>query len=299
MDSKEVKYVEYIKNRFPQINISKIEYNLLDGTHNDIVIINGQHVFKFAKHDWSVAFLNNEVNIVNLISDYIDMPLPQFEYLGKGLAKCNFIKGVPLFRNEILLLENKVLDSIAEQIGIFLKQLHSIPLKNKNIGEFPGDLTREGWLLQYDEIQNKVFPYCRSYSKEYIDQIFKPLLENENFLEFQPALIHGDLTPYHFFFDRDLHKINGIIDFSMAGIGDPAYDVGVILDNLGEAFVKRMSRYYNNISIFIDRARFYAYVSNVCWAKIVADMIITRDFTYFQFNAKERDIMPIGSKWQQ
>ncbi|HVJ48134.1 aminoglycoside phosphotransferase family protein [Desulfitobacterium sp.] len=299
MVEKEVKYVEYVKTKFPELNISNIKFSLSDGKHNDIMIINDEYVFKFSKYDWTIAFLNNEVNFINFIRGYVDMPLPIIEYLDKGIAKCNLIKGMPLFRTEVLLLENRDQDCIAEQIGVFFKQLHSIPLKNvnsKNINEISVDLTREGWLSEYEDIQRKVYPYCGSYSKEYIKQVFKPLLENEDFIEFQPALIHADLAPYHFFFDRDSNRINGVIGFNIAGIGDPAYDVGVILDNLGEAFVKRISRYYKDIATFIDRARFYAYVNNLTWAKKVADMITTRDFTHLQFNTKERDIMPIGSK---
>jgi len=300
MGVKEVKYVEYIKSRFPQIYISKIEYNLNDGRHCDVVIINDEHVFKFAKHDWSVAFLENEVQIVDFISSYVDIPLPKFERLDKGIAKCNFIKGLPLFRNKLLMLGNRAQEGIAEQIGTFLRQLHSIPIRkieDNKIAEFSGYLTREEWLSEYEEIQRKVFPYCTSYSKEYINQIFKPMLDDENFLDFQPVLIHGDPAPYHFFLDKGSNRINGVIDFGLAGTGDPAYDVGIILDNLGEAFVKRMSRYYGKISTFIDRARFYAYVNNFRWAKMLSDMITTRDLTHLQFYAKDRDIMPIGSGW--
>lgn len=299
MSAKESEYIDYIKSKYPQIQISKIEYNLVDGKHNDIVIINDKQVFKFAKYDWSVGFLDNEVNILNLVRKDITMPVPKIESLEKGIARCSYIKGGPLFRNTLLLMDNKSQEAIAEQIGTFLKQLHSIPLdekNNKDIYGCPVSLSREDWLAQYDEMQRKVLPYCNSYSKEYIAQIFKPLLNNKNFLEFEPALIHGDLMPYHFLFNKS-NRINGVIDFGLSGIGDPAYDVGIILDNLGETFVKRIGKYYKNIATFINRARFYAYVSNLCWAKTVADMITTRDFTHFQVNAKERDIMPIGSRW--
>jgi aminoglycoside 2''-phosphotransferase len=300
MVEKQAKYVEYIKSRHPQTQISKIEYNLIDGKHNDIVIINDKHVFKFAKYDWSVGFLDNEVSFINSVKRYINMPLPRIEALEKGIATYSYIKGGPLFRNALLLMDNKGQELIAEQIGIFLKQLHSISLKegsNRNISICPVSLSQEDWLLQYDEIQKKIFPYCDSYTKDYLEQIFKPLLDNKKFLDFQPTLIHGDLMPYHFLVNKGSSRINGIIDFGLSGMGDPAYDVGIILDNLGETFIRRIGKYYRNIPALVDRARFYAYISNFSWAKEISDMIATRDFTHFQIKAKDRDIMPIGSRW--
>jgi len=297
---KQAKYSDYIKNSYPHIEISKIEYNLIDGIHNDIVIINDKHVFKFAKYDWSVGFLDNEVSFINFVKRYITMPLPRIEAPEKGIATYNYIKGGPLFRNSLLLMDNKSQEMIAEQIGTFLRQLHSISFKaesNKNISICPVSLSREDWLLQYEEIQKKISPYCDSYTKEYLDQIFKPLLENKNFLVFKPTLIHGDLMPYHILTNKGSRRINGIIGFGVSGIGDPAYDVGIILDNLGEAFIKRIARYYKNIPLLIDRARFYAYINNFSWAKTISDMITTRDFTNFRVKPKDRDIMPIGSRW--
>ena len=299
MSEKEVKYIEYIKNKFPQLDISNVKFNLSDGKHKDIVIINDESAFKFARYDWTVGFLENEAKTINFISQYIDTHLPRIEYLDHGIAKCEFIQGTPLFRNEILLWKDNDQNYMAKQIGNFLKQLHAIPVKKaktNGIGEISVDLSREAFLSEYDDIKRKVYPYFNSYVKESIEQIFAPMLENKDFLKFSPALIHGDLIPPHLICDRSLKKINAVIGFGSAGIGDPAYDVGILLDSLGETFVKRVSRYYGDMANLIDRARFYAYFNHLSWAKKTADMITTRDFTNFQFNLQASDIMPIGCK---
>ncbi len=300
MNAKEANYVNYIKDKYPQLNVARIKFNFFDGKHSDVVIVDEKDVVKFAKYDWSVGFLDNEINIINIINRSMDMHLPKAESLEKGTARFSYIKGEPLFRNKLLLKDVRIQEVVAEQIGGFLRQLHSLPVKDiryKGIGASPAVLTGEDWLQRYKEIQRKVFPYCDSYSKEYYAQIFRPLVENEKFLDFQPALIHGDLMPYHILFDNESNKINGVIDFGLSGIGDPAYDVALILDNLGEVFLRRISKYYRNIQYLIERARFYAYTNNLLWAKSVADMLSTRDFTNFRIIAKERDILPIGSKW--
>ena len=300
IEEKEAKYLAYIKSKSPHITINKIDYNFMDGKHNDIVVINDAVVFKFARYDWSACFVDNEVRIANLVKHNVNMPLPKFTPVEKGVAFCNFIEGIPMYRNEILLLENRVQDRIAAQVGVFLKQMHSIPLikvRESRIDDIPEIFTYEYWMTQFDEIQKKVFPYCGSYSQEYIRQIFKPVLENERFFEFNPVLIHGEPAPYHFRFDKNAKRIKGVIGFGLSGPGDPAYDLGVLLDNMGEDFIRRMSAYYAAIPSLIERARFYAYVNQVCYCKNVADMITTRDFTHFRFNFKDRDVMPIGSGW--
>ncbi len=299
MDSKESKYVNYIKSRYPQKDISNIEFNFTDGKHADIIILNQKEVFKFSKYDWSAGFIENEVKIINLIERNLSISLPKAESLEKGIARFSYIKGKPLYRNILLQLGGRIQDMIAEQLGTFLKQLHFISLKGEELRDLPecqNAMTRDDWLVKCEEIERKVFPFCDSYSKDYFRQILRPLQEDKNFMDYHPCLIHGDLMPYHLIYNSSSTKISGVIDFGSSGIGDPAYDVGTVLDNLGEAFVKRMSKYYRNIAYFIDRARFYAYIDNLLWANSLSDMLASRDFTYLRIRAKERDIMPIGTR---
>lgn len=299
MSEKEVRYVEYIKNRFPQLDMSNIRFNLSDGKYNDVVIINEESVFKFARYDWTAAFLANEVKVTDFLSEYSNKFICQVEYLDPGIAKCKFIYGSPLFRNEMLLLKDSDQNYIAKQIGSFLRQLHSIPAKSlisNHMGQISDDLSREAFLSEYDDIQRKVYPYCDSYTKECIKQIFSPIVQNEDFLKFDPTLIHADLTPHRFICDKETKRINAVIGFGSAGMGDPAYDVGALLNGFGETFVKRIGRYYGDMTKIIGRARFYANFNHWNWAKRTADMITTRDFSQFRFDLHAIDIMPIEGK---
>ncbi len=300
MDTKEAKYVAYIRSKYPEMELIKTEGNYTDGKYGDIVIVNDKDVFKFSKFDWSVGHIDNEVNILRIISKSLSTAVPQAESIEKGVARFNLIKGEPLYRNTILQMRLRMQEMLAEQLGTFLRQLHSIPLKgtiSKSIQEYQNTRSYEEWLEMYEEVERKVFPYCDSFSREYYTQIFKPLLSDESFASYQPTLIHGDLMPYHIIYSKNSNRISGVIDFGLAGIGDPAVDIGAVLDNYGEAFVRRMSRYYKNIELYIDRARFYSYISQLLWFKSLTDMIATRDFTKFRITARDRDIMPIGTKW--
>jgi aminoglycoside 2''-phosphotransferase len=297
---KVVKYVEYIKTDYPQLHVSNVKFNLTDGNHNDIVIINDEHIFKFAKYDWTVSFLANQIKTTAFISKYVDIHLPLMEYLDNGIAKCELIKGDPLFRSEILLMNESGQNYIAKQIGSFLRQLHAIPLKlarSNKLSEIPIDLSREAILSDYGNIKRKIYPYCDDYSQKLIEQNFAAVFDNKDFFKYTPAVIHAEPTPRRFIYDRESKKINGVIGFGCTGIGDPAYDLAVVLGSFGETFLKRISRYYGDMAKLIDRARFYSYYNQLSLAKKTADMITTRDFSNFKFDMQARDRMPIGSKW--
>jgi len=298
LNSNELKYMELIKSRYPQLDLSKIEFNKTDGSYSDVAIVNNEAVFKFARYDWSATYLRNEADVIRFIQDFVDLPLPDVELVDQNVTKRRFIKGSPLYRNLLLKSDYQTQDAIAKQIATFLHQLHTIPVKkaqHANIGYSQMNRTQEEWLAELETMQRKILHYCTDYVKEYLRQIIQPVIDNEKFFDFQSVLIHGDLTPNHILFDKSSRKVSGIIGFSNAGFGDPAYDIGMLIDHLGENFVKRMSRYYPISPACLDRARFYAYISNFMWFRDVCDMISTRDFSRFQIPAKDRDIFPLGT----
>lgn len=269
MEEKILKYKKYIQEKYPKIEINDIQVNITDGLHNDIVIINHSEVFRFAKHDFSRSLLRNEFMVLQIVKEFVELPVPNLEIIDEGVSKYSFIKGKPIFRSNILNLSEHHQHQIAEQLGTFLSQLHSIPMRTieeNKISAFPGNGTRDSYLDLYSKIEANLFPHMKSYVRECIENIFKPLFNKHDFLEYHPALIHGDLAPYHIL--EESNRVIGIIDFGVSGFGDPAHDVSVILDTLGEEFVKKISKYYKGIDAFIDRARFYANVSSIRWALI-------------------------------
>lgn len=301
MVEKEIRYLEFIKSRFPYIDIVKIDFFLNKEKYSDLVVLNDEIVFQFSKHDWTLAYLENEIKANALIRQYSPVTLPALERLDREAVKYSKISGDPLSREKILSLGNADQNHIAEQLGVYLKQLHSIPVKTAKqggMGDSPVGMTRDYWLAEYEEIQRKVYPYTDEHTRSAIALLFKPLYEDEDFLSWQPALIHADLTPEHILYDDAAKKIVCITGFSQSGIGDPAYDVSSIISILGETFMKRISRYYHGVDInLINRARFYAQADRLLWAKNVADMITTRDLTNFKFLLDERDLMPVGARW--
>jgi aminoglycoside 2''-phosphotransferase len=56
-----------------------------------------------------------------------------------------------------------------------------------------------------------------------------------------------------------------VIDFGVAGIGDPALDVGSLITAYGERFVAKMIKTYPDLGKQTSRARFYAQAIELEW----------------------------------
>ena len=94
----------------------------------------------------------------------------------------------------------------------------------------------------------------RPEARDSITKHFEDYFNNPSLHEYEPAMIHGDFGGSNILFDRD--KITGIIDFSFAGLDDPARDIAAI-STYGETFFARICRYYPNIESLLERVRFY------------------------------------------
>ena len=101
MEVKKEKYLSYIKERYPEMECKSVHVNFTDGLHNDVVVINGTDVFRFAKHDFSKGLLNNEYKVLQIVKQFVDMSIPNLEFVDEGVARYTFIQGNPIYRNKI------------------------------------------------------------------------------------------------------------------------------------------------------------------------------------------------------
>lgn len=110
-----------------------------------------------------------------------------------------------------------------------------------------------------------VYPLMMKHQREWAEDLFDSMLSDRRNFHYQPCLIHGDLGPYHLLFDARISRLNGLIDFGVAGLGDPATDLGNLLQVYGESFVRRLRGQYPEIERYLKRARFYAQAIELEW----------------------------------
>ncbi len=287
-------YLERMHACFPDLTISSV-YMGQDSLNSDVFIINDELVFRFPRDDQGRQSLAQEARILELVRKYVQIRIPHFEYQEDDLVVYRLIPGKSLYRNDILALDEVTQDQLAEQVATFLRQLHGIPkqeLELHGISPFGGTRGLEDCVRFYQDIERELFPLLMNMAKDWVRQLFEPILDGRVSLECEPALTHNDLAPYHFLYDKARRKINGVIDFGTAGIGDPASDFALIINSYGENFLRRMAKYYPQIHDALDRARFYAGRLELEWALIG---IRSGDLSWSVCHLGwARDVMPIG-----
>ncbi len=287
-------YLERIQEFFPDLTTTSIRVNN-DGLVNDVVIINDEVVFRFPKHDWAKQALVQEAKILELIRCYVSMPVPFFEHQADDFVMYRLIPGDALHRDDILRQDKRVQDQIAEQLAIFLQELHTIPqnvVTEQGIASADSERSREDWIKLFHEAEQELFPFLMAHAQEWVIRHFEPVLAGRLDLSYEPVLVHGDLGPYHILYDRTTRRINGLIDFGTGGLGDPADDFANIINGLGESFLKRMTRFYPAIQEALDRARFRSGTLEIQWA---LGGLRSNDLSWYMVHiGRARDMMPVG-----
>lgn len=290
-------YLNHIQQTFPNLDLQDVQINQ-DGMVNVSVIVNRERVFRFPREEWGVDLQRNEMNAIDLIRNYVDIPIPDWDYRTDEMVSYPFIPGDALLTDDILRMNEREKDTVAETLATFLKQMHSIPMtevKAANIQHSDTARTIDDWLELYEEVQEHLFPLLWADGREWVRRHFAPLLADHSFMDHKPIFMNGDLATYHLLFNRQTNSFNGIIDFGTAGVGDPAADFCTLINQYGESFLQRMSRTYPEIGEHIDRARFWAGTLELQWA---LRGIKHGDQTMHVVHiGRIRDVMPIGSGW--
>ncbi len=249
---------------FPQITVTTIQQND-EGWDNCVFIINNEIIFRFPRDPEAARRLDLERRLLPELQKVTNIPIPQFEFVSSDCPEIKrlfvgyrMIKGVPLTPALLRQLHSEALiQKIAAQIAEFLSSLHSFPVEKALELGVSSNQKKERILTFYQEIKRKVFPFLKHQEQEWTRNLFKSFLNNEQFFQYSPVLLHGDFSSDHILFDKDQEKI-GIIDFGDISIGDPACDFPCLVD-YGTMFVQWvLAKYLGNIdSTFLQRRTFY------------------------------------------
>ena len=79
--------------------------------------------------------------------------------------------------------------------------------------------------------------------RDYVERVFGTYFDDTALHDFEPALLHADLSPDHIRFSVSEQRITGIIDWGDASIGDPDYDLSYLYPAMGARFVEEVIRH--------------------------------------------------------
>jgi aminoglycoside 2''-phosphotransferase len=289
--------LQRIRRTLPEQIISQVEINP-EGLVHDVVIINGERVFRFPKTDWARGSLRKEMAILDLMREHVEMTVPHYDIRDEDMGSYRLIPSRGLTRDDLLALDEAGQERIAAQLGTFLRQIHAIPAAEIAVrGIPPSDASRPAghWARMFAEVQARVFPLLLADQRAWVERLFAPALADPGWPDYPPALIDGDLGPYHILYDEQTQSITGVVDFGTAGVGDPAVDFAAIINALGESFLRRMAPHCPSIAAAIDRARFYAGAIELEW--VLNGLKSGETFWFTAHIGRARDVRPIGSGW--
>jgi len=260
-------YEERVRRLSPDVAVNSLSLNR-EGLMNDVVVVNGELIFRFPKHEYGLGRLKVETRILRLLRGHITLDIPMPLYEADDCLAYRMIPGETLRRDVLMRLPEEDRRAVADQLAQFLKELHGLPANLVADFEVPAAdalMGYEGWAQAYERIREKVFPLLMPHLRDWATEHFESHLADKSNFEYEAKLVDTDLPPYHIMFDRRRGRVNGVIDFGCAGLGDPAIDFGVIIYNYGESFMDRLYRVYPEAETHLKRARFYAGAHEVRW----------------------------------
>ncbi|MEZ4869410.1 MAG: phosphotransferase [Caldilineaceae bacterium] len=256
-------YLPRIQALCPDLAIETVVLNT-DGLANEVVIINETLVFRFTTGEYSRRALAGEVSVLTLIRPHITLPMPDPFHVSDDLMAYSLLPGAALTRQVWEALDEQDQQVVADQLATFLRQLHATP----GDATIPTTVAPCRYADQagiYARVKEKVYPLLLKHQIAWAEALYASVLDDPTIFDYTPQLIHGDLACYHILFDPTTRRLAGIIDFGVAGLGDPALDLGCLYQYYGAGFVNRLYDAYPTARTFAKRTQFYAQAGELAW----------------------------------
>jgi aminoglycoside 2''-phosphotransferase len=259
--NKEASYLQTLKQSCPRLDIHSARLDTSDGQFNDILYINDDLLFRFPRYEEGISDFLQEIEVLQRLQGHVSLPIPDPIYVraetrrvGSVFMGYKMLAGRPLFRETLNSITDKVtLESFAQQLAAFLDGLHHLSPAELGLDLPAPDPLAESKSL-FSDIEQHLFPFMRRNARDSVIRHFDEYFNDPDLQEFQPSMIHGDFGGSNILFDSD--TITGIIDFSFAGLNDPARDIAAV-STYGDEFFSRICTYYPDIHSLLPRANFY------------------------------------------
>lgn len=253
-------YLRRIQRDLPGSAPEHIDY-VTDGMANDVAIVDRAWVYRFAKHDWSRPLMQHEATVLDLVRAHIGVPVPHLELLGDDACRYPYLAGTPLTRRTLLRWPEADRSAVLASVVRFVAQMHAIPTAEATAaGIGPSDTNRDAtwWRTFYADLTTTLYPHLMRHQREYVDDLFAPVLDDALTFDHRPTLVYGDVASYHLLVDPNTRRLAAVLDFGTAGIGDPAVDVAALLHVFGESLVSPHLHEHGHLdNATLNRARFW------------------------------------------
>lgn len=232
-------YGGILRERVPGLEVDRL-VQVETGWDSAVVEVNGEWIFRFPRRPEVVDWLRAEAALLPELARHLPAPIPQFELV--DLDKGGFV-GYRKLAGEPL-AHGTPSAGLGARLGEFLAALHAFPVDRAR------RLTGRDWANEkratVERFRTTVLPLLAESERQRGEALLGAALAHR----FEPALVHGDLGPEHV-----LHRgeeLTGVIDWSDAGVADPAIDFAWLLYGTSPPFAEQLLRFYGTAD---DRLR--------------------------------------------
>ena len=261
-----------------------------DGTQHVIVVLNEELVARFPRDRAAVESLRAEAGLLDRLQRHVTVPLPIPIHVEESFALHRMLVGADTTRSAVAALDQRARRRLLDDTGRLLNELSEFDV---------ADLPRSVATTSHDRLRRlcqraaeSVAPLMWRHQRAWLDEI-NSAVEQVSF-DHLPSVIHGDLAPYHLLHDSQTGQLTGVLDFGVAGLGDPAVDLGCLLATWGETYCSELSQSWPEAPALADRARLIAMTLPLQWTVAAMESNAT-DLIVAHLGHLALDVDPIGT----
>jgi aminoglycoside phosphotransferase (APT) family kinase protein len=210
-----------VRTEFPALRFERAALND-SGEDHAIVLLDDTWVVRFPRSAEAAAYSAQERRLLERLARVSNLAVPRYEHVAAAgdFGGYPMIAGAPLTPARFAALDRASQTRVLDEMGVFLRRLHDLPPTLCEAG--PAAWSGADYATRFSERR----PTFR--------QILAPALlgRAEAFYAALPAAVatdvrrpvHNDFTDDHVLLAPDGDRLAGVIDFTDAGLGDPACD---------------------------------------------------------------------------
>jgi aminoglycoside phosphotransferase (APT) family kinase protein len=181
--------------------------------------------------------LRRQIAILPELSSEVSAPIPEPEFADASVPAMAY-RLIPGVACE----ERADLGMWPERLGRFLYDLHAVP------PEFVGMRARSAAAVRADvrdemgRAAQETLPLLAAEERSRLERDWSAFVDDDVLWRLAPCLVHADLGLEHILVD-DHGDLAGVIDWSDAAVGDPAWDFAVLLHDLPDQGERALAAY--------------------------------------------------------
>jgi aminoglycoside 2''-phosphotransferase len=213
-----------IQTEFPELPFSKAELNDF-GEDHAVIVLDGRWVFRFPRGAEAAARGTTERRLLAALAPVSPVAVPHYEHVARdgAFAGYRMIVGRELTEAAFAALPHPRQEAVLAEIGGFLRALHALPpTLLEALPEGARSADADAFVALYAERREQLAAALGERLSRAADRFYATL--PAAVASGRRAVVHGDMTEDHVLLDPDAGRLAGVIDFTDAALGDPAYD---------------------------------------------------------------------------